>query len=159
MMPRHDEVELITTSPAETERLGRRLGALLPKGSVVALQGELASGKTCLVRGMAAHFGHLESVASPTFTIINQYGTLTPLYHLDLYRLEGIDEVLDLGYEELFEPDGVTVIEWAERALPLLPEQRVDVFLEHAGGDRRRITLHDYGVLPHGWQAVVTQLD
>ena len=90
MMPSHDELEVITTSPAETERLGRRLGALLPKGGVVALQGELASGKTCLVRGMAGHFGHVEPVASPTFTIVNQDFTLTPLYHLDQYLLKWI---------------------------------------------------------------------
>lgn len=152
-MPSAEELILITASPTDTERLGFELARLLPRGTVVALQGDLAAGKTCLVRGMAGHFGHIEPVASPTFTIVNQYGTLAPLYHLDLYRLEGLDEVLDLGYEELFEPDGVTVIEWAERALPLLPERRVDVLLEHAGGDKRRITVRNLGVLPEGWQA------
>ncbi len=143
-----------TRSPDETERLGRALAELLPTGTVVALRGDLAAGKTCLVRGMAARFAADAPVSSPTFTLVNEYGTTSRLYHLDLYRLAP-EEVADLGYEELFEPDGVTVVEWAERAEKLLPDRRVDVELEHAGGDRRRITVHDRGVLAEGWQQVL----
>lgn len=143
---------LETQAPEETERLGKALAGLLGNGAVVALRGDLATGKTCLVRGMAGHFTSEPGVHSPTFTLVNRYGEEPPLYHLDLYRLAGPDELADLGYEELFDPDGVCVIEWAERAGNLLPMRRVDLFLEHAGGDLRRIEIHSGGVLPEGWQ-------
>ena len=102
-------LELITRDPNVTERLGCALAGLLPAGAVVALFGDLATGKTCLVRGMAAHFAGGAPVHSPTFTLVNQYGADPALYHLDLYRLGGPEELADLGYEELFEPDGVCV--------------------------------------------------
>jgi len=136
-----------TGSAHQTEETGRRLAAVLPHGTVVALRGELAAGKTTLVRGMARHFGQNELVRSPSFTLVNEYGAGTKLYHVDLYRLAGPQDLADLGYEELFEPDGVTVVEWAERAETLLPERRLDVALEHAGDDRRRVTFTDRGVL------------
>lgn len=104
-----------TNSPEETERLGYALAGVLPLGAVVALRGELASGKTCLVRGMAARCARGTPIHSPTFTLVNQYPGSPTLYHLDLYRLS-TEEVADLGYEELFEPDGIAVVEWAERA-------------------------------------------
>ena len=147
-------VELVvieTNSAEETERLGRVLGGLLPRGSVVALRGDLAAGKTCLVRGMASYFAPGELVTSPTFTLVNEYGSGMKFYHMDLYRLTEVREIADLGYEELFDPDGVCAIEWAERAEALLPERRVDVTLEHAGEDRRRITVVNRDVLPEGW--------
>jgi len=142
---------LETHSPEQTEALGFALADLLPFGAVVALRGELASGKTCLVRGMAARIAPEAHVSSPTFTLVNQYGEDPKLYHVDLYRLTGPGEVVDLGYEELFDPDGICVIEWAERAEALLPERRLDVVLEHAGEDRRRITLDDRGLLGPEW--------
>ena len=135
--------------------MGRALASLLPEGAVVALHGELASGKTCFVRGAAAPLSSAEYVNSPTFTIVNEY--LTPsgkVYHLDLYHLGCPEELADLGYEELFDaPDGVCFVEWAERAGSLLPEVRVDVFFEHAGEDVRTIRIVDAGVLSVGWRA------
>jgi tRNA threonylcarbamoyladenosine biosynthesis protein TsaE len=125
---------------------------------VVALRGDLAAGKTCFVRGMASHFAPGELVTSPTFTLVNEYGSDTKFYHMDLYRLTDPREIADLGYEELFDPDGVCAIEWAERAEPLLPDRRIDVTLEHAGEDRRRITLLNRGVLPEGWHERVREL-
>ena len=145
-------LELITHTPDTTERLGRTLAGLLPEGVVVALFGDLATGKTCLVRGMAAHHADGAPVHSPTFTLVNQYGADPALYHLDLYRLGGPEELADLGYEELFEPDGVCVVEWAERAGVLLPPKRLDVHLFHAGGDARRLVFDDRGVMPAGWE-------
>ncbi len=144
--------EIETHCTAHTERLGRALARLLPMGSVVALRGELATGKTCFVRGMAAHFAKNAPVHSPTFTLVNQYGESTRLYHLDLYRISGVNELADLGYEELFESDGVCVIEWADHAAALLPADRVDVLLEHGGEDCRRLTFADRHILPAGWQ-------
>ena len=145
-------LERITHTPEETERLGRALAEMLPDGTVVALFGDLATGKTCLVRGMAAYFAGDAPVHSPTFTLVNQYGVDPALYHLDLYRLGGPEELADLGYEELFEPEGVCVVEWAERAGVLLPVRRLDVRLYHAGGDARRLVFEDAGVMPAGWE-------
>ena len=147
---------LDTDAPEQTEALGHRLGALLSHGAVVALRGELAAGKTCLVRGLASHFATGELVSSPTFTIVNQYGESPKLYHVDLYRLSGPAELADLGYEELFDPDGVCVIEWAERAGDLLPERRLEVLLEHGGGDCRKITIRDLDVLSEGWEGMLS---
>jgi tRNA threonylcarbamoyladenosine biosynthesis protein TsaE len=146
-----DRLELETNSPAETEALGRRLAEFLPRGSLVALRGDLATGKTCLVRGMADHFGAGEAVHSPTFTLVNEYGDDPTLYHIDLYRLTGPAEVAELGYAELFDTDGMCVVEWADRAEPLLPPIRLDAVLMHGGGDRRRIHLENRGLLQEHW--------
>lgn len=118
---------------------------------VVALRGELASGKTCFVRGMASCYGPT-GVHSPTFTLVNEYGDAPKLYHLDLYRLSGPREVEDLGCTELFESGELCAIEWADRAETLLPDRRVDVTFEHAGDDLRRITVSNRGVLPDDWK-------
>jgi tRNA threonylcarbamoyladenosine biosynthesis protein TsaE len=146
-----ESLSLESHSPEETERLGAALAALLPSGVVVALRGDLAAGKTCFVRGMASRFAAGEIVSSPTFTIVNQYGTRPRLYHVDLYRLGGIDDLADIGYEDLFEPDGVCVIEWAERAESCLPARRVEVLFEHVDESVRRLTFADFDVLPPGW--------
>jgi tRNA threonylcarbamoyladenosine biosynthesis protein TsaE len=159
------ELTVTTHSGPETERLGAGVAALLPRGAVIALYGELASGKTCFVRGMAAAFsewpdqdgregrgeGLEDQVRSPTFTLINEYGLNPRLYHIDLYRLAGPADVADLGCAELFDSDDVCAVEWAERAGPMLPPVRLDVHLEHGGGDTRRITLTDRGLLHDDW--------
>ncbi len=147
-----DSIEVITNSPEETEALGERMGRLLPMGAAVALYGDLAVGKTCLTRGMAAHFGGTAAVHSPTFTLVNEYGKDQVLYHLDLYRLGAEEELLSLGYEDIIESEGVCAIEWADRAPGLLPKRRLDVFMEHAGGDARRLRFVDRGVMPDRWK-------
>jgi len=131
--------EFLTAAPGETERLGEHLAEALPHGTVVGLHGDLATGKTCLVRGMARVYGPSDLVHSPTFTLVNRYGAGPFLYHLDLYRLGGPEDTLDLGIEELMAPDGVCVVEWAERAEGILPAGCLQLYLEHMGGDRRRI--------------------
>lgn len=142
-----------THAPEETEQLGRTLAAVVPLGTVIALRGELGAGKTCLVRGIAAQFldqypsKRPQRVSSPTFTLVNQYGDVPTLYHMDLYRITTPAELADLGYEDLFEPEGLTVIEWAERAEPLLPPRRIEVHLEHVAETVRRIQLTDHGIL------------
>lgn len=141
-----------TASPAETRNLGSALAGLLPRGAVVALRGDLATGKTCLVSGMAEYFGQTDYVHSPTFTLVNQYGEEPALVHIDLYRLGGPEEVADLGYAELFDSEDICVIEWAERAEILLPEVRLDIYLEHAGGDLRRITVRNRHLLGEAWR-------
>lgn len=141
-----------THSQEETGLLGQKVAALLPRGSVVALRGELATGKTCFVRGMAAHFAKSETIHSPTFTLINEYGEAPKLYHVDLFRVAGPGEAAELGLAEIFGSEDVCAIEWADRAETLLPSRRLDVYLEHAGHDRRLIRLHDHGILPQNWQ-------
>jgi tRNA threonylcarbamoyladenosine biosynthesis protein TsaE len=148
--PLHLTIE--TSSPEETEQVGRRLASMLGTGSVVALRGELATGKTCLVRGMARHFSHGDAVHSPSFTLVNEYGTQPKLYHLDLYRITRVEEVSELGCAELFDSDGICAVEWADHAERLLPPIRLDVLLEHAGPNSRRLTFVDRGMLPKGWQ-------
>ena len=133
-------LELITHTPDVTERLGCALAGLLPDGVVVALFGDLATGKTCLVRGMAAHYADGAPVHSPTFTLVNQYGTDPALYHLDLYRLDHIEEIADLGLDEYFRADAVCAIEWAEKGSGVLPQDNLTIKLEHLPGDVREIT-------------------
>lgn len=135
-----------TVSPEQTEAAGRVLAERLPRGTLLALYGDLATGKTCFVRGMARALGGDTPVHSPTFTLVNAYGSEVPLYHLDLYRLVGPDMLADLGYEELFDSAGICVIEWAERAEGLLPAERVEIYLWHGGGDTRRFTLESHGI-------------
>jgi len=111
-----DETERITRSPAETEALGECWGRDAERGTVFALCGDLGAGKTQLVRGIARGLGFSGRVHSPTFTLVNVYegGRLT-LFHLDLYRLETREQLLSAGIHEYLDPDGVSVIEWAER--------------------------------------------
>ena len=131
-----------SSSPEQTLELARRLAGELVPGSVVALVGPLGSGKTLFVKGMARALGVSPSAAvSPTFTLINEYGGTVPLIHADLYRLEGEEEIADLGLEEYFDGPGIVAVEWAERARHLLPERTVTVRFERLGPDRRRITV------------------
>ena len=139
-------------TPAQTEALGGVLAGMLADGATVALRGGLATGKTCLVRGMVAVCAQGAAVHSPTFTLVNEYPGSPTLHHLDLYRLAGPEEVAELGCEELFDGPSICVIEWAERADGMLPERRLDVWLEHGGGDLRIFHFDDHGLLPKGWE-------
>lgn len=107
---------VLTNSPAETEALGERWGREAQCGWVFALTGDLGAGKTQLVKGLARGLGITARVHSPTFTLLNRYGGgRLPLFHMDLYRIESPHQFVAAGLEEFLEPDGVTVIEWAER--------------------------------------------
>lgn len=122
-------LRLETNSAQETEQLGQEIGKLLQPGDVIALNGSLGAGKTCLVRGMARGMGVVDRVSSPTFTLINEYDGDLPLYHMDMYRLAHPEELEDLGYEEYFYGSGVTVLEWASQVEPYLPGVRLDVLI------------------------------
>ncbi len=129
-----------TSSEEETAAAGERLAARVGAGDVILLYGELGSGKTAFVRGLARGLGGSDSdVSSPTFTIIQEYTGRLPLYHVDLYRLEA-NEVEDLGLEELVSGDGVVAIEWADRWHGR-PDDAIEVRLEHAGEEQRRIAI------------------
>lgn len=116
-------IKIITKTPQELEYLGKRLAQLVQPGDFLALDGDLGAGKTLLTQGIAQGLEVTEEISSPTFTIIHEYesGRL-PLYHMDVYRLKQPEEMYDLGYEEYFYGEGVTVVEWAQIIEPLLPD-------------------------------------
>ncbi|MBN1624913.1 MAG: tRNA (adenosine(37)-N6)-threonylcarbamoyltransferase complex ATPase subunit type 1 TsaE [Deltaproteobacteria bacterium] len=113
-----------TRSDKETIELGRKIGALLSTGDVIALIGPLGSGKTWLTKGIALGLGVDPSmvVTSPSFSLVNEYNAGNPLYHMDLYRLESVSDILAAGLEEYIYKDGVAVVEWADRMPEILPE-------------------------------------
>ena len=139
-------IELVSHSSLHTERLGERLAAHAEPGTVVALWGELGTGKTVLARGIAIGLGiDEESVTSPTFIILREhFGGRLPLYHLDLYRLEQ-SQLGSTGWEEAIDAGGVTVIEWPDRAGNELPPDRVDVRLEHVAETKRTVSIEPTG--------------
>jgi tRNA threonylcarbamoyladenosine biosynthesis protein TsaE len=128
-------------SPEQTAAAGERLAATLGGGDVVALTGELGAGKTCFVQGLARGLGVSVRATSPTFVLINEYRGRVPVHHVDAYRTARAAELIDLGLLELFDGDGVTVVEWAERAAPLLPERTIHVHIDGVGDEPRTITI------------------
>jgi tRNA threonylcarbamoyladenosine biosynthesis protein TsaE len=128
-------------SPEETQRIGSALGARLKARDVVATIGELGAGKTCFLQGLMRGLGVTEPVTSPTFVLITHYRGRLPVFHLDAYRTESLTELLDLGLEELFDGDGVTVVEWAEKLGPLLPARAITVRISGLGDEPREILI------------------
>jgi tRNA threonylcarbamoyladenosine biosynthesis protein TsaE len=121
--------------------LGEGIARHLRGGSVVALRGELGTGKTCLVKGIARGLGVDETITSPTYTIISEYQGRLPLYHIDAYRLGGDDDFLALGAEELLYGGGVSVIEWSERIPRSIPPEAIRIELRIAEKGGRRIAI------------------
>lgn len=137
---------MILRSPEETRALGRKLGALLRAGDFIGLTGELGSGKTLLVRGVAEGAGAPGSASSPTFALVNVYrGGRVVLQHLDLYRLSGPAELFALGFDDLVAEPAATLCEWAERAGDALPAERLEIRLETTGPQERRATFTAHG--------------
>jgi tRNA threonylcarbamoyladenosine biosynthesis protein TsaE len=137
----------ISHSPAETESLGEKFGRAAERGFVFALSGDLGAGKTQFVKGLARGLGISTRVHSPTFTLANEYGGgRLKLFHLDLYRLETRAQILAAGLEEFLQPDGVAVIEWAERLQSSgKKEKLLSVKIEIAGKSERKIVYDDFG--------------
>jgi tRNA threonylcarbamoyladenosine biosynthesis protein TsaE len=137
---------MMLRSPEETRALGRRLGLLLRAGDFIALVGELGAGKTLLVRGVAEGAGVTDAPSSPTFALANLYrGGRVPVQHLDLYRLAGPADLFALGFEDLLAAPVATLCEWADRAGPALPQERLEIRLEPAGVEARRATFTPRG--------------
>ena len=121
-------MEFFTRSPAETEALAERLAAYLSPGDVIAYEGGLGMGKTAFTRGLARGLGYSGHVTSPTFTIVNEYeGTRLPLFHFDMYRLSGADDLFDIGWEDYLDRGGVCAVEWSEMVTEALPPETIRV--------------------------------
>jgi tRNA threonylcarbamoyladenosine biosynthesis protein TsaE len=140
-----EEVFHITTeAPEQTMKLAEKLAHYLQEGNLILLEGDLGAGKTTFTKGLAKGLGVTRNVNSPTFTIIKEYqGEKLPLYHMDVYRLG--ESMEDLGFDEYFEGNGVTVVEWAHLIEDQLPLSRLEIELYHREGDKREICLKAKG--------------
>jgi tRNA threonylcarbamoyladenosine biosynthesis protein TsaE len=142
-----------TSSVAETQGLAEALAALARPGDLVVLAGDLGAGKTAFTQGFGRALGVTEPITSPTFTLAQQYAGRLVVHHLDVYRLDQLGEVAELGLSELLDDGGVVLIEWGDAILPVLPNDYLEVRLtfgegDHAGDDERRILLRAVGP---GW--------
>lgn len=141
-----NELDFISHGPPQTERVGQRLGELLRRGDLVLLVGTFGVGKTHLAKGVARGLGSADLVTSPSFVLVNEYRAgAVPIYHVDLYRIAEEGELATIGLEELWDGDGVCLIEWPERAQSIIPGDHLAVFIEHLSETKRRIRL-----VPHG---------
>ena len=145
--PSDSLVQVAIPDLAATEAFGRRLGAALFPGAVVALIGPLGAGKTQLVRAIAEGLAIPDSriVTSPTFVLIQEYSARLPIYHFDAYRLSGAGELFDLGVHEYFEGQGVSLVEWADRVEECLPAELLRVAMEITGPTSRRFSIEGRG--------------
>ncbi len=147
----NERFEIESISPEETRRLGRAIGRALTAGSIVALNGELGTGKTTLTQGIARGLDVPEAfqVTSPIFTLVNEYPGRLTLYHVDLYRLSGPADLETLGYEEFFFAEGVTVVEWSEKIAEILDEGCIFIELRYIDANRRCIGIQAPASLVH----------
>lgn len=129
-----------------TKEFGEKLGKLLKKGDIVCLNGDLGAGKTTLTKSIGLGLGVEEYITSPTFSLINEYRGRLPVYHFDVYRLENVDELDDLGFDEYFFGGGVCIIEWAEKIEKMLPKETIVVDIESGEDlDKRRVFIGGTG--------------
>jgi tRNA threonylcarbamoyladenosine biosynthesis protein TsaE len=142
---REPALECISSSAAETAAIGEALAGCLRNGDVVLLHGDLGAGKTTLAKGIASALGIADIVSSPSFSLVNEYDTglesaVTRLYHLDLYRLRGEDDLASIGFDDFMAPsDGVSLVEWPERAATSLPERFLLIEIETIRPSSRRL--------------------
>ncbi|ADL13581.1 tRNA (adenosine(37)-N6)-threonylcarbamoyltransferase complex ATPase subunit type 1 TsaE [Acetohalobium arabaticum] len=129
-------LKLITEQPKETIELGAKIGELLNSGDIICLQGNLGAGKTCLAKGLLAGLEVEAEVTSPTYTLINEYQGRLPAYHIDLYRISDYKELYDIGFEEYLYGEGVTIIEWPDKAGPLMPDSYLNITIKSQGDNR-----------------------
>lgn len=130
-------MKYISHSPQETEAIAREIAKTVSAPKVICLHGGLGAGKTAFTRGFASAFGIERGVSSPTFTLMHRYEGSVPINHYDLYRLTDIDELLDIGFEDEIE-HGISLIEWPDSFMELMPPDSVHVTISHAGGDNER---------------------
>jgi tRNA threonylcarbamoyladenosine biosynthesis protein TsaE len=138
-------LEVVTHSPEETQEFGKHCGELAQPGDIFLLIGDLGAGKTCLTQGIAFGLGIKEYALSPTFVIMRQLRGRLSLYHVDLYRLDRLEETEDLGLDDYFYGDGISVVEWAEKALALMPPEYLLIEIEYLADNQRRLRFKPKG--------------
>ena len=132
-----------TMNPEETVRLGENLSRYLEQGDVLALVGELASGKTTFIKGMLRGLKYTKPVTSPTFTLINEYDAMYPVIHIDCYREENLNRWIKVGFHDYINAENVVIIEWADKISSLLPNDHIQIKFEHRGQNKRKIILNN----------------
>ncbi len=138
-------LDFISHSEEQTRRLGAKLAPLLNPGDVLALTGDMGSGKTRWVQGVCQGLGVADVVNSPTFTLVNEYQGRLPVYHIDLYRLSSAREALTFGIEDYLYNDGVSLIEWADQGIDYLPAVHLEIQLYYLAETRRRVVIRPQG--------------
>ena len=133
-----------TNTPEETIELGRKIGNLLKKGDVIAMQGTLAAGKTTITKGIAQALNIDDTITSPTFCLISEYYGKMPLYHMDVYRLEGGEDFINLGTDDMIYGEGVSIIEWSEKIMDELPEKTIILKITPEDDGSRTITIDNW---------------
>ena len=134
----------ITHSPEETIALGEKIGSKLVKGDVIAMQGTLAAGKTTITKGIAKALGINETITSPTFCLISEYYGKMPLYHMDVYRLDGTEDFINLGVDDMLYGDGVCIIEWSEKIMDELPKNTIILRILPQDDNSRKIEIENF---------------
>ena len=138
-------LELTSDSPEETQRIGEQIGRLSRAGDVYLLVGNLGAGKTCLTQGIARGLEIDEPAASPSFIVVRELRGRLPLYHIDLYRLDRIEEIVDLGLDDYLSGGGICVVEWAEKGLSVLPAEHLLIEIEYLSDTERSLRLRPSG--------------
>ena len=138
-------IDIDTATPEDTRKVAEAVAELLVPGDVVSLTGDLGAGKTTFVQGAARGLGVTERVTSPTFVLVREYRGDVPVYHVDVYRLDRLQEVIDLGFDDLLDPRSVIFVEWGDAIEPLLPDEHLRVELRAGEGEARRLSFSGSG--------------
>jgi len=136
---------ILSETPNRTKKIGKKVAKLVTPGDIILFFGELGAGKTCFTQGIAEELKVKDYVNSPSYAIINEYQGKIPLYHFDLYRVNNYDEIIDLGYEEYFYDEGLTVVEWAEKIEKHLPKEYLKINITFIDTKRRKICFFPKG--------------
>lgn len=137
-------ISFIATDEAATIALGEKIGSLLSKGDIIAMEGTLGAGKTTITKGIAKALEIADNITSPTFCLISEYYGKMPLYHMDVYRLDGVEDFQGLGVDDMLYGDGVSIIEWSEKIKRELPKRTITLRLEPQSDGSRKITLENW---------------
>lgn len=145
-------LEFTTKTSEETIELGFKIGQKLKKGNIIAMQGTLAAGKTTITKGIAKALEITDTITSPTFCLISEYYGKMPLYHMDVYRLEGSEDFENLGTEDMLYGDGVCIIEWSEKIMDSLPKETIIINIQPQGDGSRKIQISNWNNDPIEWE-------
>ncbi|MBE6361576.1 MAG: tRNA (adenosine(37)-N6)-threonylcarbamoyltransferase complex ATPase subunit type 1 TsaE [Treponema sp.] len=137
-------LEFTTKTSEETIELGFKIGQKLKKGNIIAMQGTLAAGKTTITKGIAKALEITDTITSPTFCLISEYYGKMPLYHMDVYRLEGSEDFENLGTEDMLYGDGVCIIEWSEKIMDSLPKETIIINIQPQDDGSRKIQISNW---------------